>query len=178
MEPMCPSTFPYMCTSLWTDRHSQEVLVAWKVTLANHKIQRQEVEGAEAGISFTVTPDSQCVWKCTQSHGKGKGRKSATHTSIGAHVSKEVIEASEHVTWHIKFTCSANYFLDNCVALQFALHLFLQLVEQVRVEGAEHQAFVAVVVAEEANSVDQGLLGKSCMMLGVDCLMVSVQEVI
>ena len=55
---------------------------------------------------------------------------------------------------------------------------FLQLVEQVRDEGAEHQAFVAVVVAEEANSVDQGLLGKSCMMLGVDCLMVSVQEVI
>jgi len=55
---------------------------------------------------------------------------------------------------------------------------FLQLVEQVRVEGAEHQAFVAVAVAEEANPVDQGLLGKSCMMLGVDCLMVSVQEVI
>lgn len=49
--------------------------------------------------------------------------------------------------------------------------------KQVRVEGAEHQASVAVVVAEEANSVDQGLLGKSCMMLGVDCLMVSVQEV-
>lgn len=144
-----------------------------KVTLSNHKIQRESQEGAHMGVSFTVSPDSKCLWHCTQTFGKGKGRQRPTHATIGAAMKKEVLERSEHVTWHLKFMSLARSFIGSnqqhvacqaCVVADIAHKSGNWFKEQVCAEGAEHQARVAVAVAEEACSVDQGLVGASGMM--------------
>jgi len=125
------------------------------------------------GVSFTVSPDSECLWKCTQSFGKGKGRQRPTHATIGAVMKKEVLERSDHVTWHLKFMSPGRSFVGSnqqhvaCqdgVVVDMAHKSGNWFKEQVCGEGAEHQARVAVAVAEEACSVDQGLFGAGGMM--------------
>jgi hypothetical protein len=73
------------------------------VAIANHKIERKT---EDSQWKYEVSPDGPCIFKSTQTFGRGKGPKKAVYGTVGGLLKQDTLTKADHIVVHLKLQCS------------------------------------------------------------------------